>query len=65
MRLLTAFLITASSMVWACPVCNSGTGQQVRQSILDDGFGFNLTVAALPILICAVVVRLMATGKLR
>jgi hypothetical protein len=57
-----AFIISAQ--LSACPVCNSGTGQQVRQSILADGFEFNLAVAILPFLICAGIVRLIAQGKL-
>lgn len=32
----------------ACPVCNSGTGQQVRQGIFDGRFGYHLLVVLLP-----------------
>jgi hypothetical protein len=57
-----AFLVSAQ--LAACPVCNSGTGQQVRQSIFGDGFEVNLAVAILPFLICAGIVCLIAEGRL-
>lgn len=32
----------------ACPVCQSDTGQQVRQGIFDGRFGMNLFITLLP-----------------
>ena len=32
----------------ACPVCNTETGQQVRQGIFGPDFGYNLFVTLLP-----------------
>lgn len=43
-----AMVLLASLPVYACPVCDSGTGQQVRASIFDSGFGYNLLVTLLP-----------------
>jgi hypothetical protein len=32
----------------ACPVCDTSTGQQVRQGIFDNRFGVNLLLTLLP-----------------
>ena len=49
--LLAVALFAAPAL--GCPVCDTGTGQQVRDGILDDQFGFNLfaTLVPFPILI--------------
>jgi hypothetical protein len=47
---------------FACPVCNSGTGQQVREGIFASDFGFNVAAAAAPFAICALIVRLISAG---
>jgi hypothetical protein len=49
----------------ACPVCNSGTGKQVREGIFAADLGLNLAAAAAPFAICAVIVRLMSAGQPR
>ena len=46
--LAVAATLVAASPAWACPVCNSATGQRVRDRILDNDFGHNLIVTALP-----------------
>ena len=60
---LPVFLV--ASQVLACPVCNSASGQKVRGAILGSDVWFNLLVALLPFLVCAVVVRLVYTGAMR
>jgi hypothetical protein len=49
--LLIAFLVAQAGLVMpaaACPVCDTGTGQQVRAGILDDSFGRTLLAVVLP-----------------
>jgi hypothetical protein len=54
-----------SLKAYACPVCNSGTGQQVREGIFSSDFGLNLAAAAAPFAICALIVRAMSAGESR
>jgi hypothetical protein len=44
---LLALALTAAPAA-ACPVCDTGTGRQVRHGIVDDQFGFNLLATLLP-----------------
>lgn len=43
--LVTCFLSTSA---FACPLCNTGTGQQVRAGLFDGHFGSNLLLVLLP-----------------
>jgi hypothetical protein len=43
-----ALLLLAAGTVGGCPVCESGTGQQVRAGIIDDDLGLNLLATLLP-----------------
>lgn len=49
MRLLpVAILVLIPCVpVWACTVCNSGTGQQVRAGVFDADFGRTLAAVLL------------------
>ena len=62
MRLSFALM---GQVAFACPVCNSNSGQQVRAAILGSDFSFNVFVALLPFLVCAIVVRMLHTGAIR
>ena len=44
--LLLALLLAAPA--FACPVCSTDTGQQVRQGIFDDRFWVNVFLMLLP-----------------
>jgi len=44
----TFALACASVPVAACPVCDTGTGEQVRAGILNEDFGRTLVAVALP-----------------
>ncbi len=59
------FLMLVAARAYACPVCNSGTGQQVRESILGPDFGFNLAAALAPFALCALVIRFLPGGDPR
>jgi hypothetical protein len=55
-------ILISLQAAFACPVCNSGTGQQVREGIFASDFGFNVAAAAAPFAICALIVRLISAG---
>jgi hypothetical protein len=54
-RLVALFVVffAVSGSVWACPLCDTETGRQVREGIFGQDFGKNvlLTLAPLPILL--------------
>jgi hypothetical protein len=51
-RLSLMCLIAAmATPLLACPVCDSGTGQQVRAGIMDDSFGLSVLATALPFIV--------------
>jgi hypothetical protein len=45
--LFATFLLPASP-VWACPLCESETGERVRAGIFAADFGYHLAVTLLP-----------------
>lgn len=45
-----------------CPVCNSGTGQQVRAQLLDQHLGISVLATVVPFLIVAIVVAAIHFG---
>jgi uncharacterized membrane protein len=46
--LFALFAVAAVSTASACPVCNTGTGEQVRAGLFDESFGMNLLATVLP-----------------
>jgi hypothetical protein len=46
----------------ACPVCDTGTGRQVRAGILDENFGRTLLAVALPFPVLLAVVAVVHFG---
>jgi hypothetical protein len=63
-RFVLTFLALA---VWippvsACPLCESETGQQVREGIFNDDFGVNLLVTLLPFPVLIAIVVLLHYG---
>ena len=54
-RLIPVVILVAilATPALACPVCDSGTGEQVRAGILDEQFAFNVfaTLVPFPILV--------------
>ena len=46
----------------ACPVCDTGTGEQVRQGIFDERFGLNLALTLAPFPIFLAVAALLYYG---
>jgi hypothetical protein len=37
----------------ACPICDTGTGEQVRAGIFDNAFAWNAFLTALPFIVMA------------
>ena len=46
----------------ACPVCDTGTGQQVRAGILDADFGWTLLAVVLPFPVLLAIVAVLHFG---
>ena len=42
------FILAASPLAVGCPVCDTGTGEQVRAGIADGNLGLNLAAVLLP-----------------
>ena len=51
-----------TSAVLGCPVCDTGTGDQVRAGILDENFGRTLLAVLLPFPILLGVVAVIHVG---
>lgn len=45
---IAALLLLPGAPAFACPVCHTETGAQVRAGIFGEDFGANLLVAAMP-----------------
>ena len=58
--LASAVLCTSSA--WACPLCESETGERVRAGIFGDDFGSNLAVTLLPFPLFLGIVALIHFG---
>ena len=54
--------VSLNADAFACPLCHSGTGQQVRAGIFAEDFFYNLFVAAAPFPVLAVIVTLIHFG---
>ncbi len=52
----------AASTSVACPVCDTGTGEQVRAGILNEKFGSTLVTVLLPFPILLAVVAVIHFG---
>lgn len=50
-RLVLAVVLLLSSIAVACPVCDTSTGQQVRDGIVDADFWPNLLAISLPFIL--------------
>jgi hypothetical protein len=61
MTVLVVQSATASTST-ACPVCDTGTGEQVRAGILDENFGSTLLTVLLPFPIVLGVVAMIHFG---
>ena len=59
---VVAAVASASTTALACPVCDTGTGEQVRAGILDGNFGRTLLGVVLPFPILLGVVALIHFG---
>jgi hypothetical protein len=59
--LVAAHFVFAASAV-ACPICNTGTGDQVRAGILDENLGSTLLAVLLPFPILLSLVALIHVG---
>ena len=57
----TAVQAVASAAL-ACPVCDTGTGEQVRAGLFDEGFGRTLIAVILPFPILLAVVATIYFG---
>ena len=55
-------ILMAVPAAWACPVCDSGTGQQVRSGIFDENFGDTLLAVLLPFPILLAIVLVIHFG---
>ena len=62
---LPAVLLLAAGDAAACPVCDSGTGRQVRAGILDGDLGLNLLATLLPFMVVLAVVAAIHFGPPR
>ena len=57
-----AVQLTVASTARACPVCDSGTGEQVRAAILNENFAATAATVLLPFPILLGVVALIHFG---
>jgi hypothetical protein len=57
MMIFIATLLGSSA--WACPLCHTGTGQQVREGIAASDFFFNFLAVILPFPVLAGIVVLV------
>jgi hypothetical protein len=55
-------VLTLNAPTGACPVCDTGTGRQVRAGIFDDNFGRTLLAVAVPFPILLAVVAAIHFG---
>lgn len=55
-------VLTLNAPAGACPICDTGTGRQVRAGIFDDNFGRTLLAVALPFPILLAVVAAIHFG---
>ena len=55
-----AFILAPAAS--ACPVCDSGTGEQVRAGIIDGQFGANLLATLLPFAVVLGVAAVVHSG---
>ncbi len=60
---LAMLTLTFVSLAEACPLCHTGTGQQVRQGIMDQNFFFNVTATLTPFFIIAIVISIILYEK--
>jgi hypothetical protein len=51
-----------ASTAFGCPVCDSGTGEQVRAALFDEDFGRTLIAVLLPFPILLAVVAMIHFG---
>ncbi len=51
-----------ASSAWACPLCESETGERVRAGIFDADFGYNLAATLLPFPVLLGVAALIRFG---
>lgn len=67
LRLGTLFvlLLGQSSVVNACPLCDSERAKEVRAGLLDQDLGTNLFAATLPFVVLAGVVGIVHFGPFR
>ena len=61
---LAGFILTllCAAPSFACPVCDTGTGETVRAGVFGSDFGINLLVTLLPFAVFAVIVSLIYYG---
>ncbi len=57
-----ATAVLGASSAWACPLCESETGERVRAGIFDADFGYNLFVTVLPFSMFLAIVALIHSG---
>ena len=60
--LASCLVLIASGTALACPVCDTGTGQQVRSGIFDGNFARTLVTIVLPFPILLACVALIHFG---
>ena len=60
-RKLTLYLWIFASTVYACPICDSETGDAVRAGI-QDNFSYNLLAAVSPFVVIALAFLFVTSG---
>lgn len=55
-RVLGAWMLILAAPLHACPICDTGTGQQVRAGIFDENFWgtFIAVIAPFPVLLLVI-----------
>ena len=59
---LFVLFLGSSAEALACPLCHTGTGQQVREGILSSDLYFNLFAAIAPFPVLAAIVAFFYYG---
>ncbi len=59
---LALALLLWKSPAWACPLCESESGERVRAGIFNADFGYNIAVTVLPFSVFLAIVALIHFG---
>ena len=60
---IALILMYSIQLAYACPLCHTETGEQVRRGILDQNFFYYFTATIAPFAIIAIIVSMILWKK--